>query len=78
MSAGTSPATAAFTINSWTPVPITHQAIPSNAPCPLPKNIDRANREEQTTVKMRAEMPMRSNKRPKTKAAAGSTAVAQA
>ena len=65
MSAGTSPATAAFKIDSWTPMPIPHKVIPSNPPCAFPKNTNGANSEEKITANIRAQMPMRSHLPPK-------------
>ena len=65
MSAGTNPATAAFNIDSWVPIPITHKVIPSNRPCPFPKNTNGAKSEEKITANIRAQMSMRSHSPPK-------------
>ncbi|MEG4172928.1 MULTISPECIES: hypothetical protein [unclassified Microcoleus] len=61
MSAGTTPATAAFKIDSWAPIPIPHKVIPSNPLCPFPNNTNGANSEEKITAHIRVKMPMRSN-----------------
>ncbi|MEG4329322.1 hypothetical protein QUB37_27445 [Microcoleus sp. AT3-A2] len=61
MSAGTSRATAAFKIDSWTPIPIPHKVIPSNPPCPSLNNTKGANSEEKITANIIAQMPRRSN-----------------
>ncbi|MEG3918927.1 hypothetical protein [Microcoleus sp. POL10_C6] len=65
MFAGTSRATAAFKIDSWTPIPIPYKVIPSNSLCPFPNNTNGANSEEKITANIMAQMPRRSNLPPK-------------